>query len=46
MGLSPDHLRAGHLAEAVGRAVETISNIERGYALTGLETLEGIAKAA
>jgi len=33
------------LAEAVTKAVETVSNIERGYALTGLETLEGIARA-
>ena len=32
------------LAEAVGKAVETISNIERGHSLTGLETLEQIAK--
>jgi transcriptional regulator with XRE-family HTH domain len=30
------------LAAAVGKAVETISNIERGYVLTGLETLENI----
>jgi transcriptional regulator with XRE-family HTH domain len=32
------------LAEAVAKAVETISNIERGHTLTGLETLEGIGK--
>ena len=31
------------LAEAVGKAVETISNIERGHAHTGLETLERLA---
>src|SRR5438874_1849478 len=41
-------LRAGltqeQLAEAVRRAVETVSNIERGYSLTGLDTLEGISK--
>jgi len=29
----------------VAKAVETISNIERGHTLTGLETLERIAKA-
>jgi len=33
------------LSEAVSKAVETISNIERGHSLTGLETLEQIAKA-
>ncbi len=33
------------LAEVVGKAVETISNIERGFAYTGLETLERIANA-
>jgi transcriptional regulator with XRE-family HTH domain len=32
------------LAEAVSKAVETISNIERGHSLTGLETLEKIAR--
>jgi transcriptional regulator with XRE-family HTH domain len=32
------------LAEAVGKATETISNIERGHSLTSLETLELIAK--
>lgn len=31
------------LAERVEKAVETISNIERGHALTGLDTLEKIA---
>ena len=33
------------LAEVVGKAVETISNIERGAMLTGLDTLERIAHA-
>jgi transcriptional regulator with XRE-family HTH domain len=33
------------LSEAVDKAVETISNIERGHSLTGVETLEQIAKA-
>ncbi len=33
------------LAEAVAKAVETISNIERGHTFTGLETLGQIAKA-
>lgn len=33
------------LAESIGRAVETISNIERGFALTGLDTLEKISHA-
>ncbi len=32
------------LAEALGRAVETISNIERGHALPGLESLDQIAR--
>ena len=32
------------LAEAIGKAVETVSNIERGHALTGLDTLQKIAK--
>lgn len=31
------------LAEALGRAVETISNIERGHAQSGLDTLEKIS---
>ncbi|MFV3132036.1 helix-turn-helix domain-containing protein [Niveispirillum sp. KHB5.9] len=31
------------LAELIDKAVETISNIERGHALTGLDTLEKIA---
>ena len=33
------------LSEAVDKAVETISNIERGHSVTGVETLEQIAKA-
>jgi len=33
------------LADAVGKAVETISNLERGHTLTGIDTLEGIAGA-
>ena len=33
------------LAERVGKAVETISNIERGHAYTGLETLEKLSTA-
>ncbi|MBB6249522.1 helix-turn-helix domain-containing protein [Nitrospirillum iridis] len=33
------------LAEAVGKATETISNIERGFALTGLDTLQRISDA-
>ena len=32
------------LAERLDRAVETISNIERGHALTGLETLQKIGE--
>lgn len=32
------------LAERIGKAVETLSNIERGAALTGLETLAQIAQ--
>jgi transcriptional regulator with XRE-family HTH domain len=32
------------LAEATAKAVETISNVERGHTFTGLETLERIAK--
>lgn len=32
------------LAEKIGKAVETLSNIERGAALTGLETLAQIAQ--
>jgi transcriptional regulator with XRE-family HTH domain len=31
------------LATRIDRAVETISNIERGFALTGLDTLERVA---
>ena len=31
------------LAERVGKAVETISNIERGFSYTGLETLEKLS---
>ncbi|TWB45490.1 helix-turn-helix domain-containing protein [Nitrospirillum pindoramense] len=33
------------LAETVGKATETISNIERGFALTGLDTLQRISEA-
>ena len=33
------------LAEEVDKAVETISNIERGYSYTGLETLEKLGQA-
>ena len=33
------------LAEAIGKAVETVSNIERGFALTGIDTLHKIAQA-
>lgn len=33
------------LAEAIDRAVETMSNIERGAMLTGLDTLQRIAVA-
>ena len=33
------------LAEKVSKAVETISNVERGHAYTGLKTLEGISQA-
>jgi transcriptional regulator with XRE-family HTH domain len=36
-------LTQDQLAAALGKAVETISNIERGQALTGLATLERIA---
>jgi len=32
------------LAEKIGKAVETISNIERGRTSAGLATLEGIAR--
>ena len=32
------------LAERIDKAVETISNIERGHAYTGLETLEKIGR--
>ncbi len=32
------------VAEAVGRTVETISNIERGVSVPSLETLEGICR--
>ncbi len=37
-------LTQAQLAEAVEKAVETISNIERGFAYTGLETLERIGQ--
>lgn len=33
------------LAEQIGKAVETISNIERGYTFTGIETLERMSVA-
>jgi len=33
------------LAERVGKAIETISNIERGFSYTGLETLEKLSAA-
>lgn len=32
------------LAEAIGKAVETVSNIERGHALTGIDTLQQISR--
>ncbi len=32
------------LADAIGKATETVSNIERGHALTGLDTLQRIAR--
>lgn len=32
------------LAEAIGKAVETVSNVERGFALTGIETLQQISR--
>ncbi len=35
-------LTQAQLAEALDKSVETISNIERGAALTGLETLEHV----
>ena len=34
------------LAGAIGKAPETVSNIERGFALTGLDTLQRIAGVA
>lgn len=33
------------LADAIGKAVETVSNIERGAMLTGIDTLRRIAQA-
>jgi len=33
-----------HVAEAIGRTVETVSNIERGRAFPGLDTLEQICR--
>ena len=33
------------LADAIGKAVETVSNIERGAMLTGIDTLQRIAQA-
>ena len=38
-------LTQGALAEAVGKAAETIANIERGHSLTGVDTLEQIVSA-
>ncbi len=32
------------VAEQIGKAVETVSNIERGQTLTGLETLERLSR--
>ncbi len=32
------------VAEKIGKAVETVSNIERGQTLTGLDTLERLSK--
>ncbi len=38
-------LTQAQLAEQVDKAVETISNIERGHTQAGLETLEDLSKA-
>lgn len=38
-------LTQAQLAEAIGKAVESVSNVERGAALVGLDTLFQIAKA-
>lgn len=37
-------LTQAKLAAKIGRATETVANIERGFALTGLETLQSISK--
>ena len=39
------HLTQEQLAERVGKAVETISNIERGHTYTGLQPLEALGIA-
>ncbi len=43
-GLTRD-ITQEQLAEGVDKAVETISNIERGHSYTGLETLEKLGQA-
>lgn len=37
-------LTQAQLATKIGRATETVANIERGFALTGLETLLAISR--
>ncbi len=37
-------LTQAQLAAKIGRATETVANIERGFALTGLETLQAISR--
>ena len=44
LGRKKCDLTQEQLAEQVDKAVETISNIERGFAYTGLETLEKISR--
>ena len=44
LGRKKHDLTQEQLAEQVDKAVETISNIERGFAYTGLETLERISQ--
>ena len=44
LGRQKRDLTQEQLAERVDKAVETISNIERGFAYTGLETLERISQ--
>ena len=44
LGRQKAGLTQEQLAERVEKAVETISNIERGFAYTGLETLERISQ--